>query len=58
MITLMSAIRRRPGMSREEFVAYLRDVHGPIAAKEPLQLARYVQNHVIDAAAGTSEDDR
>lgn len=58
MITLMSAIRRRPGLSRAEFVAYLRDVHGEIAAKEPLQLSRYVQNHVTDAVAGTSDDAR
>ncbi len=58
MITLMSAIRRRPGLSRAEFVAYLRDVHGAIAVKEPLQLWRYVQNHVTDAVAGVRGDER
>ena len=52
MITLMSAIRRRPGLSRAEFQSYLRDVHGEIATRNPLELAAYVQNHVIDSVTG------
>jgi len=54
MITLMSAIRRRPGQSREQFVAYLRDVHGEIATRNPLQLSAYVQNYVVDSITGES----
>jgi len=52
MITLMSAIRRRPAMSRAEFQRYLHDVHGEIATRNPLELSAYVQNHVIDSVTG------
>jgi hypothetical protein len=39
-------------MSRQQFSAYLRDVHGEIATRNPLQLSAYVQNHVVDSITG------
>jgi EthD domain len=50
----MSAIRRRPGMSRSDFSRYLQDVHGEIATRNPLELTAYVQNHVLDSVTGTA----
>ncbi|MDP9027299.1 MAG: EthD domain-containing protein [Actinomycetota bacterium] len=52
MISLTSAIRRRPGMSRAAFFDYLLHVHGGLATAEPGELRRYRQNHVRDAVAG------
>lgn len=41
-------------MSRADFFAYLRDVHGSIARAEPGDVALYRQNHVRDAVAGVA----
>ena len=46
MIKVCELVRRRPGMSVEEFQAYWRDVHGPIVAALP-GLRRYVQDHPL-----------
>lgn len=53
-VSLMSAIRRRPGMTRSEFFDYLVRVHGELAKRNPLNLAGYRQNHVLDLLAGVS----
>jgi uncharacterized protein (TIGR02118 family) len=45
-------IRRKPGMSAEDFHRYWREVHGAIAARIP-GLRRYVQCH---AFATTGDD--
>jgi uncharacterized protein (TIGR02118 family) len=42
-------VNRRPGMDLEDFRAYWRNVHGPIAAKIPV-LHRYEQNHLKQTA--------
>lgn len=44
MIKLIYCFRRKPGMSREEFSRYWREVHGPIGARIP-GLLRLVQCH-------------
>lgn len=56
MIKMMAAICRKPGMTHAEFVAYVQHVHGAISNAQPLTLRRYVQNHVFDAAFGSSSD--
>lgn len=54
MIKIMAAVTRRPGMTHAEYTAYVQHVHGSITKENPLALARYVQNHVFDAAFGTA----
>lgn len=56
MLTLIAAVRRKPGMTHHAFVHYLHHVHGPLAAAKPLGVRRYVQNHVFDASFGTEGD--
>ncbi|MDX3520487.1 EthD domain-containing protein [Streptomyces scabiei] len=56
MLTLIAAVRRKPGMTHRAFVHYLHHVHGPLAAAKPLGVRRYVQNHVFDASFGTEGD--
>jgi uncharacterized protein (TIGR02118 family) len=57
MIKAIYLIRRRAGMSPEDFHRYWREVHGPIAARIP-GLRRYVQCHTVaPTGVGTSEYD-
>lgn len=46
MIKVCELVRRRPGMTVEEFQSYWRDVHGPIVSALP-GLRRYVQSHPL-----------
>jgi len=56
MIKVIAAIRRRPGMTHQEYVKYITEVHGAIAAKNKMTVRKYVQNHVVDAAFGATGD--
>lgn len=56
MLKTIAAIRRRAGMSQAEFFRYYHDVHGGLAKLEPLDVARYVQNHVVDGVYGATGD--
>jgi hypothetical protein len=56
MIKMIATLCRRPGMTHAEYLAYVQHVHGAIATEHPVTLARYVQNHVFDAAFGTAGD--
>ncbi|CAN7740365.1 EthD domain-containing protein [Variovorax sp. LjRoot290] len=56
MIKMMAAICRRPGMTHAEYLAYVQHVHGAISNENPVTLRRYVQNHVFDAAFGSSAE--
>ncbi|KUO09338.1 EthD domain-containing protein [Streptomyces sp. DSM 15324] len=56
MLTLIAAVRRKPGMTRQAFLHYLHHVHGPLSAAKPLGVRRYVQNHVFDASFGAEGD--
>ncbi|MCI0996487.1 hypothetical protein FGE05_06560 [Pseudomonas sp. ICMP22404] len=56
MIKILAAVRRKPGMTHAEFLAYIEHEHGKIARTKPLGVKRYVQNHVIDSAFGTDAD--
>lgn len=46
MIKLVYCISRKPGMTREGFLDYWKNVHGPIAARIP-GLRRFVQSHAL-----------
>lgn len=56
MIKQMVAVRRRPGQTHQECVAYVEHVHGELARKGPPGVLRYVQSHAFDAAFGASTD--
>ena len=50
MIRIEFPLRRKSGMSRKDFQAYWRDIHGPLAARHSTNLAihRYIQLHTLD----------
>jgi uncharacterized protein (TIGR02118 family) len=50
MIKLQFALRRREGMTREEFQRYWREQHAPLVERhaETLQIRRYVQVHSLE----------
>ncbi|MEY2472520.1 MAG: hypothetical protein QOK28_1849 [Actinomycetota bacterium] len=49
MIKLICFVRRKPGMSADEFHRYWREVHGPLVArtKSGQHALRYEQNHAV-----------
>ncbi len=62
MVKLFAVLRRRPGMSVEEFVTHWRDRHGPLIAGEPSlarHIVRYEQHvrHRPEPLSGTEDVD-
>ena len=56
MIKLVYCIRKKPGLSDEEFARYWRDVHGPIGAR--IQgLRKLVQSHAVTVPGDAREPD-
>ncbi|UDY37825.1 EthD domain-containing protein [Dermatobacter hominis] len=59
MVKMFALLRRREGMSTEEFRAHWRDVHGPLIRDTP-ELARHIvryeqhPRHRPDALSGTA----
>jgi len=45
MIKSIGLIKRKPGLSREEFVRHYEEVHAPLASKH-LPFKRYVRNYI------------
>jgi hypothetical protein len=56
MIKMMAAIRRRPGMTMQEYFPYVQNVHGGLTKAMPLTVRRYVQDHVFDGGFGATGD--
>jgi uncharacterized protein (TIGR02118 family) len=60
MIKLVFTLRRRDGMTREEFQRYWREDHAPLVKRhaDTLRIRRYVQTHAretgLDEALATS----
>lgn len=50
MIRLMYCVRRKPGMSKEEFDRYRWEEHGPLVIrhKERIGMIGYVQHHTVE----------
>jgi uncharacterized protein (TIGR02118 family) len=48
VVKLVYCICRKPGLSREQFIRYWAEVHGPIGARIP-GLRRLVQSHALPA---------
>ncbi len=46
MIKRISLLKRKGGLTHEEFVRHWLDVHGPLARKVP-GIRRYVQSHIL-----------
>lgn len=55
MAHLIFCLRRLPHLSRTEFQAYWRDVHGPLVREraEAMGLSRYVQSHALPEDASS-----
>lgn len=56
MIKMLSAICRRPGMTHEEYIAYVHHVHGAISRENAATLRSYTQSHVFDSAFGSHSE--
>lgn len=57
MIKQLAVATRRPDMTHEEYVDYLKHIHGyKITCANPLTVCEYIQNYVYDAAYGTKND--
>ena len=54
MIKVMVMIKRKPGISHEEFCRHYEEVHVPLALKLLPTIRKYVRNHVV-ALPGTEE---
>ena len=53
MHKLVLTVKRKPGLSIEEFKAHYEDVHAPLAwSHMKPYLARYVRNHIARAPGG------
>ena len=53
MVKVSVILKRRPGMSPEEFRRYWREVHGPLLLRQPAlmrHIHKYVLNHSIAEA--------
>jgi uncharacterized protein (TIGR02118 family) len=57
MIKLVFTLRRRPGMTREEFQAYWRDGHAMLVSRhaETLRIRRYVQTHARSSEVAAAQ---
>jgi len=47
MIKTLTFLKRKPGLSKEEFLTYWKEKHGPLAAKVVPGLKKYVQCHPV-----------
>jgi hypothetical protein len=55
-IKLMAVSRRRPGLTKAEYLRYIEHYHGTVARLERFKIDRYIQNHVLDGAFGVLSD--
>ena len=56
MIKTIALIRRKPGISREEFIRHYEEVHAPLAMACLPGLKGYVRNFVVTAPGGAEPD--
>lgn len=56
MIKSISMIRRKPGISREEFMRHYEEVHAPLALRVLTGLRKYVRNYVTGERLGGEAD--
>ena len=56
MVKLVYCIRRKQGLSRDEFCRYWAEVHGPIGARIP-GLRKLVQSYAVPESGGPRPSD-
>ena len=47
MIKSLTFLKKKPGLSKEEFLRYWKEKHGPLAARVVPGLRKYVQCHPV-----------
>jgi uncharacterized protein (TIGR02118 family) len=52
LIKVIEMIKRKPGLSLEEFSRYWEEEHAPLIAKHIPHLRKYVQNHALRLPGG------
>jgi uncharacterized protein (TIGR02118 family) len=52
MVKVIVLLKRKEGVTREEFARHWQEAHGPLAANLPPGLRRYVQNHPVQILNG------
>ena len=57
MIKVIVIVKRKPGISREEFYKYWKEVHGPLVSRHIPYMKKYVQNHFVDIPGLAYEGD-
>ena len=48
MVKTIALIKRKAGISREEFVRHYEEVHAPLALKHLPMIRKYVRNHIFE----------
>ena len=56
MIKTVAFIKRKAGVSREEFARHYEEVHAPLALKTLPNFKKYVRNHIVMAFSGEEPD--
>lgn len=57
MIKVVMVVKRKQGISREEFYKYWKDIHGPLVAKHIPGMRKYIQNHFVEVPGYEYEGD-
>lgn len=52
MVKLIELIKRKGGLTHEEFLRYWEEKHGPLVTKIVPGLKRYIQNHPVKLPGG------
>ena len=52
MIKVITLLKRKPGLSLDEFYKYWREKHAPVALQDNPQMVKYVQNHGVILSSG------
>ena len=57
MIKVIMVVKKKQGISREEFYKYWKNEHGPLVAKHIPHMKKYIQNHFIEIPGNEYEGD-
>ena len=57
MIKAISIVKKKEGISRDEFYRYWKDVHGPLVVKHIPGMKKYIQNHFVEVPGYNDEGD-
>jgi uncharacterized protein (TIGR02118 family) len=52
MVKVMTLLKKKAGLTQEEFSQYWKETHGVLVARTVPGVKRYVQNHVIKLPGG------